>query len=132
MRPLVSDYYLGIAKAVSARAECTRRQVGAVIVKDNAIIATGYNGSAPGEPSCLDGACPRANSDAAPGTGYASSGCVAIHAEVNAMLRAPWDQMQGSTLYCTDKPCDLCAPIIQAAGITDVVFSLRVIPRTKP
>lgn len=59
-RPSWQDYYLGIADSVAVRADCTRRKVGAVVVKDNSIISTGYNGSPPGEPGCLsDGACPR-------------------------------------------------------------------------
>lgn len=128
MRPSVDEYYLGMADAAAKRAECTRRQVGAVIVKDRAIISTGYNGAAPGKPSCLDGACPRANSDAAPGTGYASSGCVAIHAEMNALLRASWDQLQGATLYCTDEPCDQCDPHIEAAGITTAIYRVDEFP----
>lgn len=59
-RPGWDDYFLGIAEAVAARADCTRRQVGAVIVHDHRIVATGYNGAAPGQPGCLSaGACPR-------------------------------------------------------------------------
>ena len=79
-RPGWESYYLGIAHAVAARGECTRRQVGAVIVHHHSIIATGYNGAPPGWTSCLDGGCPRADSDATPGSGYADSKCVAIHA----------------------------------------------------
>jgi len=59
-RPSWQDYYLGIADSVAVRADCTRRRVGAIVVKDNSIISTGYNGAPPGEPGCLsDGACPR-------------------------------------------------------------------------
>ena len=79
-RPDWDTYYLGIAAAVAKRGECSRRQVGAVIVKDHTIIATGYNGAPPGQPSCLEGACPRARSGAEPGKGYAESGCTAVHA----------------------------------------------------
>ena len=120
-RPSVDWYYMNIAEAVSERAECTRRKVGAVIVKDSSIVATGYNGAPPGEPSCLDGACPRATSASTPGTGYAASGCVAIHAETNACLRAGRERTLGATLYVTHPPCDLCTPLIAAAGIKEVV-----------
>lgn len=59
-RPAWQDYYLGIADSVAVRADCTRRKVGAIVVKDNSIVSTGYNGAPPGEPGCLsDGACPR-------------------------------------------------------------------------
>lgn len=120
-RPSVDDYYLGIAAAVAARGECSRRKVGAVIVKDHTIVATGYNGAPPGEPSCLDGACPRAGMAVEPGTGYAATGCTVIHAETNAIIRAGRAATYKATLYCTDKPCDLCSPLIRASGISRVV-----------
>ena len=91
--PSWDDYFLGIATAVAARAKCTRRRVGAVLTIDHRIIATGYNGAAPGEADCLEGACPRGqlDYDAVPGLGdYDRPGtpgfCIAIHAEVNALL----------------------------------------------
>lgn len=121
MRPTVDDYYLGIAEAVAARAECVRRKVGAVIVRDQTIMATGFNGAPPGRPSCLDGACPRASSDAEPGTGYAATGCTAIHAEANAIIRAGRERCLGATMYATAEPCDLCRALIEAAGIAAVV-----------
>lgn len=121
-RPDWDEYYLGIADAVSARGECLRRRVGAVIVRDHSIVSTGYNGAPAGEPSCLEGACPRANSGVRPGSGYSESGCRAIHAESNAIIRAGLDRCLGATIYITDEPCDLCTPLIQAAGITRVVF----------
>jgi dCMP deaminase len=120
-RPTIDEYYLGIAQAVSARAECTRRQIGAVIVRDGSIMGTGFNGAPPGEPSCLDGACPRALSNALPGSGYAQSGCVVIHAEANAIIRAGRERCRGATLYVTDECCELCAPLVRAAGIVRVV-----------
>ena len=124
-RPSWDSYYLGIAEAVSKRGECTRRQVGAVIVKNHTIVSTGYNGSAPGEKSCLDGHCPRASSNAAPGVGYAASGCTVIHAEANAVIRAGRDRCLGAAIYITDEPCELCAPLIKAAGIERVIYSTR-------
>ena len=121
-RPTIDEYYLGIAQAVSARAECTRRQIGAVIVKDGSIIGTGYNGAPPGEPSCLDSACPRASGkDVVAGVGYAASGCVVIHAEANAIMRAGRERCLGATLYVTDTCCEMCAPLVRAAGIIRVV-----------
>lgn len=122
MRPSWDDYYLGIAQAVSRRGECVRRQVGAVIVRDHTIVATGYNGFPPGEDkNCLTGDCPRGSSDARPGTGYAETGCRAIHAETNAIIRAGRALCLGATIYVTDDPCVLCSSLIKAAGITRVV-----------
>jgi dCMP deaminase len=122
MRPTPDEYYLGIAEAVSKRAECSRRLVGAIVVRDHTIVSTGYNGAPAGERSCLDGACPRATSNAEPGTGYAASGCVAIHAEANAIIRAGRDRCLGATIYVNQPPCDLCSALIKAAGIARVVY----------
>lgn len=121
LRPDWDIYYLQIAEAVSERAECTRRKVGAVIVRDQSIVGTGYNGAPAGEPSCLDGECPRATSSCPPGTGYGATGCVAIHAEANAIIRAGRERTLGATLYCTHEPCTLCTPLVAAAGIREVV-----------
>ena len=122
------DYFLGIAQAVSRRAKCTRRTVGAVIVHDRRIIATGYNGAAPGRPDCLEGACPRGKLgyDAVPGLGdYDRPGtpgfCIAIHAEVNARLFATRDT-KGATAYITDPPCPGCRKALAAAGIVRAVW----------
>lgn len=125
-RPNWDEYYLGIASAVSARGECTRRRVGAVIVRGNTIVGTGYNGAPPGALSCLSGGCPRANSNAVPGTDYEKSGCVAIHAEANAIIRAGYERTLGSTIYITADPCDLCLPLIAAAGIVRAVSPFKV------
>ncbi|WP_316668228.1 dCMP deaminase family protein [uncultured Propionibacterium sp.] len=123
------EYFLGIAQAVSARAKCTRRRVGAVLVgPDHRIIATGYNGAAPGRPDCLEGACPRGRLgyDEVPGLGdYDRPGapgfCIAIHAEVNALLFSTRDT-KGSTIYVTDEPCPGCRKALAAAGIVRAVW----------
>lgn len=122
------EYFLGIARAVSARAKCTRRRVGAVLVHDRRIIATGYNGAAPGRPDCLQGACPRGTLgyDVIPGLGdYDRPGtpgfCIAIHAEVNALLFATRDT-KGATAYITDPPCPGCRKALAAAGIVRAVW----------
>lgn len=126
-RPDWDTYYLLIALAVSSRADCTRRRVGAVIVKGNRIISTGYNGAASGKPGCLtDGACPRgrlSTDELLPGSSYdtGAGACIALHAEQNAILRAGMDA-EGSTLYVTAKPCDGCSRLIDGVAIERVVY----------
>lgn len=124
MRPDWNQYFLNIAAAVSMRGECTRAQVGAVIVKNRRIVATGYNGAPAGAPSCLDGACPRASSDVEPGSSYDTGpgACISIHAEANALLYADRDNCEGATLYATHIPCGGCTKLIAGAGISYVVI----------
>ena len=123
-RPSWDEYFLGIAKAVSLRADCTRRRVGAVIVVDGRIVSTGYNGAPAGAKGCLSaGACPRGKlsvQEQPRDFGYGN--CDAVHAEANALLYAYRD-VRGATLYCTDKPCVDCAKLIAGAGIKEVVWN---------
>ena len=124
-RPDWDEYFLGIAEAVSKRGDCSRRQVGAVVVDmDQRIVSTGYNGAEPGGPSCLKGECPRAKSDVPPGSSYDTGpgACIATHAEANALLYAGRDGTQGSKLYLTEKPCLGCEKLIKAAGIYVVIW----------
>lgn len=127
-RPSVDEGYLLIAQAVAARADCTRRKVGAVVVQGDRIVATGYNGAPPGRPGCLSaGACPRGRLTAEqvpPGSSYdtGAGACIAVHAEANALLRASWADLKGATLYVTDEPCDGCRRLIDATGIARVVI----------
>lgn len=122
-RPDWDTYYLDIAKAVSKRGDCVRAQHGAVVVKDQKIVATGYNGTPPGNTrSCgATGACPR-NLDI---TSEHYKGdydlCWTTHAEANALLRASWNDLQGAVIYVTGKPCRGCAKLIKSAGIDRVV-----------
>lgn len=124
-RPTWDEWGLELARTVALRADCTRRQVGAVLMTpDHSVVATGYNGAAPDEPGCLTaGACPRGQSDVAPGSSYDTGAgtCIAIHAEQNALLRATWEDMFGSTLYITDDPCDGCWRTITATPIAWVI-----------
>lgn len=122
------EYFLGIAAAVSARAKCTRRRVGAVLVYEHRIIATGYNGAAPGRPDCLEGACPRGRLGYAEVPAFsdydvpgAPGFCIAIHAEVNALLFATRDTA-GCTAYVTDQPCPGCRKALAAAGVVRAVW----------
>ena len=122
-------YYLNIAKAVSMRSTCLRRQYGAVIVKNDEIIATGYNGSPRGEVNCCDaGYCWREENDIPHGEQYEK--CVAVHAEQNAIISAPRDKMIGATLYLYGEengmileaePCEICRRMIANSGISDIV-----------
>lgn len=90
------NYYLDIAIAVSKRSTCLKRHYGCVIVKDDIIIATGYNGSPRGEENCCDrGTCKRA--DAQRYSGYEN--CDSVHAEQNALIAAGYDRLRGATVY---------------------------------
>ena len=125
-RPPWDEYFLGIAVSVSARADCVRRRVGAVVVVDRRIRATGYNGTAPGEPGCE--ACPRSKMtyDQVPlGSSYKAEGpgrCYATHAEENALNYCDEEDLIGATLYLTTNPCDDCQELIREAGIARVVW----------
>ena len=125
-RPTWDDWGVELAMTVARRADCSRRQVGAVIRRhDHRIVATGYNGAPAGSPGCLTaGACPRGRSDVAPGSSYdtGAGACIALHAEQNALLRASWDEMWGSTLYCTDKPCEGCMRMIMGTPLAAVMW----------
>jgi dCMP deaminase len=122
-RPDWDTYYLDIAKAVSARGDCARRQHGSVIVKNHKIVSTGYNGTPSGsERSCGDtGECPRNNDPDAKHSQGDYDLCWAIHAESNALLRASWQEMQGATMYITGDPCPGCEKLIASSGIARVV-----------
>jgi dCMP deaminase len=135
-RPDWDTYFLGICEAVAERADCTRRKVGAVIVRDHRIVSTGYNGSPAGQPGCLtDGACPRGRlrdelagevNTSAVRAGFSSydtgpGACIAVHAEENAIIYADYEKCRGATLYCTDTPCAGCAKLIAGTGIGRVV-----------
>ena len=118
------DYFRQLAHAAATRSTCTRRQVGAVVVRDRRIVSTGYNGAPANVTHCADGGCPRATSGVPSGhTDY--SDCVAIHGEVNAVLMVPVADRRspGTTLYTTDAPCWECSKVIANSGISEVVSS---------
>jgi dCMP deaminase len=121
-RPDWDEYYMSIARTVSLRSNCLRRRVGAVIVVDKAIIATGYNGTPMGVRNCCDGGCPRCASDAPSGAGYDT--CVCVHAEQNAIVLAArhGNATDGGILYATLRPCFGCAKESIQAGIREIVF----------
>ena len=130
-RPSKDEYYLGIADQVLRRSTCIRRNYGAVLVKNDEIVATGYNGSPRGEDNCCDtGYCEREKQGVAKGERYEL--CCAIHAEDNAITSAGRDKAFGSTLYIVGRehntgayanpcPCMMCRRKIVNAGIKRVV-----------
>lgn len=129
-RPTKTEYYLNLAAGVAARSTCLRRQYGAVIVKNDTIVSTGYNGSARNEPNCCDvGVCYRQEHDIPHGEQYEK--CQAVHAEANAIINASKGQMHKATLYLAGfengkrledvEPCEMCKRMIRNAGISKVI-----------
>lgn len=120
-RPGWDEYFMGIAAAVAERANCSRRQIGAVLVKDKQIISTGYNGTPVGIKNCNEGGCGRCSSDAPSGTALEKCSC--CHAEENAIVQAARHGMrtEGATLYTTFTACTQCAKMIINAGLKKVV-----------
>lgn len=125
------EYYLDIAAEVARRSTCLRRQYGAVIVKNDEIVATGYNGAPRGDDNCCDvGECWRERNNIPHGEQYEK--CVAVHAECNAIISASRNEMLGSTLYLAGfegfehpieepVPCLICSRLIKNAGIERVI-----------
>lgn len=123
-RPSWDQTFGDIARVWSQRSTCSRRKVGAVVVKDNKVIGQGYNGVASGKMHCEDGGCPRGNmsvSDVPAGSDYNLWPCYAIHAEHNAILDAGLSDCKGATIYVTDEPCQQCTNLIEHARIGEVI-----------
>lgn len=129
-RPNKTEYFLAIAEAVARRSTCLRRQYGAVIVKDDVIVSTGYNGSPRGAANCCDvGECWREANNIPHGERYEL--CAAVHAEANAIINGDREDMRGATLYLVGiehgkrlehpKPCLMCERLIANAQIAEVV-----------
>jgi dCMP deaminase len=122
-RPSWDEYFLEVAHLVSKRATCLRRRVGAVLVKDKKILATGYNGAPAGLKHCLDIGCIREELKIPSGQRHEL--CRGLHAEQNVILQAALCGVstKGSTLYITNQPCVICAKMLINAGIKEIVVS---------
>jgi dCMP deaminase len=131
MRPDWDNYFLEIAKVISSRSTCIRRKYGAVIVKDNVIISTGYNGSPRGAENCIDiQKCKRKELKIPSGERYEL--CEAVHAEQNAIINGSPERMKGAVVYIAGfeedgsiadaTPCKLCNRMIRNAQIREVVY----------
>ena len=121
-RPDWDTYFMNIAHALKLRGNCLRRQVAALIVRDQRIISTGYNGTPSGIRNCFEGGCPRC-AGAAP-SGRDLGDCRCAHAEENAIAQAARHgvALAGATLYCTNTPCLICARLIISSGIRHVIY----------
>ena len=121
-RPSWDEYFMNIARQAARRSNCIRRQVGAIVVKERAIISTGYNGTPMGVRNCCDGGCLRCRSKAEPGEGYDT--CVCVHAEENAIVLAArhGTATEASALYSTLRPCFGCVKSAIQAGIREIVY----------
>lgn len=135
-----NEYYLNIAKAVALRSTCLRRQYGAIIVKNDEIISTGYNGSPRGVENCIDTkVCLRNKYNIPSGERYEL--CTAVHAEMNCIISAARKDMIDSILYLyglengiiilSPLPCSICAKLILNSGIKEVRTIAGFITRNK-
>jgi dCMP deaminase len=121
-RPSWDEYFMAIAAQVGGRSTCLRRKVGAIVVRDRRILATGYNGTPSGLRHCREVGCLREQRGIQSGSNHEL--CRGIHAEQNAVIQAAkyGIPIDGSTLYTSHQPCVLCAKILINAGVREIVF----------
>jgi len=121
-RPAWEEYFMDIALLVAKRSTCLRRAVGALIIKDKRILATGYNGAPSGIRHCGEVGCLRETMKIESGQRHEL--CRGIHAEQNAIIQAAYHgvQIKDATLYCTNLPCSICTKMIINAGIKKIYF----------
>lgn len=123
-RPEMPAYFMGIARAVRARADCTGNRVGALLVVDRRIVSTGYNGTPENMPNCTEGGCYRCGRREAFPSGTAYDLCICVHAEQNALLAAArfGISVEGATLYTTMRPCFGCTKELLQAKVSRVYY----------
>lgn len=121
-RPSWDEYFLTMAEVIASRATCLRRRVGALLVRDRRILATGYNGPPSGLPHCEEAGCLREQRGIA--SGERQELCRGLHAEQNAIIQGALHgvSVRGSALYCTTQPCVICAKMLINAGVERVVY----------
>lgn len=124
-RPSWDEYFLSIAKLVSKRSTCLRRKVGAVLVKDKRILATGYNGAPSNITHCEKTGCLRDKLKIPSGERHEL--CRGLHSEQNALLQAALHgiTVEGAKIYATTQPCIICAKMLINAGIKEVIIAGR-------
>lgn len=121
-RPDWDTYFMDIAHVVARRGNCLRRRVAAVIVMEQRIVSTGYNGTPRGIKNCFEGGCPRCAGNTPSGADLGQ--CLCSHAEENAITQAAYHgiALRGAALYCTLSPCLTCARMIINSGIKEVIY----------
>ena len=121
-RPSWDEYFLGIAELVSKRSTCLRRSVGAVLVKDKRMLATGYNGVPSKIRHCSEVGCIREKMKIPSGERHEL--CRGLHGEQNAFLQAALHgtSVKDATIYSTTQPCAICAKMLINAGIKEIVI----------
>jgi dCMP deaminase len=121
-RPSWENYFMDITTLVAKRSTCTRRAVGAIIVKDKRVLSTGYNGAPSGIEHCIEIGCLREKLDVPSGERHEL--CRGIHAEQNAIIQAAYYgvSINDSILFCTNLPCSICAKMIINSGIKNIYY----------
>lgn len=122
-RPSWQKYFMEMAKLASKRSTCLRRHVGAVLVRENQILSTGYNGTPKNIRHCAEVGCLRQQNNVPSGEKHEL--CRGVHAEQNAIIQAGINgsSTKGSVLYCTHQPCSICAKLIINAEIKTVYIA---------
>ncbi|MBQ0108345.1 MAG: cytidine/deoxycytidylate deaminase family protein [Phascolarctobacterium sp.] len=122
-RPTWDEYFMEMATVAAKRSTCLRRSVGAVIVKNKQILASGYNGTPMGLPHCEEVGCLREQLKVP--SGKCHELCRGVHAEQNAITQAAYHgvSVKGATLYCTHQPCVVCTKMLINAGIERIVYA---------
>jgi len=118
LRPSWDSYFMTLASLASMRSNCMKRRVGAILVRNKRILATGYNGTPLGLTNCNEGGCARCNGS------DEREVCLCLHAEENALLEAGRERVEGATLYCNTCPCLTCTVKIVQTGVKEVVYNL--------
>lgn len=121
-RPSWPEYFMSITQLVAERSTCLRRKVGAVLVRDKRIIATGYNGAPSRIKHCFEVGCLREQKGIPSGERHEL--CRGLHAEQNAIIQAALHgvSVEGATLYCTNMPCSICSKMLINARITEIYY----------
>lgn len=122
-RPGWDEYFMKITRDVSERATCVKRKVGAIIVKDDRILSTGYNGAPKGMRHCSEVGCLRKEMNVLSGQRHEL--CRGLHAEQNAIIQAAVHgvKIEGGEMYCNYQPCVICVKMLINAGIKRLIFS---------